>query len=696
MQHPNESPFPARHEQPPPGSGTTEERSSALADGRESGGPLPGARQAPQRVRRSAAERAALIEAFHASGQGAAAFAAEHGIPYSTFTSWLRPTASPKRAPKRKRRRFTPEERREAVEQWRKSGRTAQDFARLWNCSASSLQKWAKRYDEDGPKSLEDRPHPKGRRAHHPRRLPDQVRQAIREIRERNPSFGVTRVADELRRTAHVNVSPSTVRNVLLEAGFAMQPSPKKRRRGPDKLRRFERARPGELWQTDITSFVLRRHGVRTYLTVFLDDHSRFVVAWKLATHCRKGLVIEPLMEGIARFGKPKEVLTDQGPQYFTWRGKSAFHGVLQREGIQQVLARSHHPQTLGKCERLWKTIGLEFWDRAAPQDLDEARERLGHWIDHYNFFRPHQGIGGSVPADRFFGADETVREAIAEQVSRNALDLALGEVPRKSVYLTGRIGDQSVAVHGEHGGLTVKLPDGSVHEMSSAELGCSSNPLVPAPDPEPTTTDDRNAPEPARIPGTEAEAQADEPQACGVPQGAAPGVERAGPVGERAATDARGSAPDVHDDPVLLAGEGVEGGGGEAAGGDAAAGVAAEPGGAVGDDGGPAPAAADEGAAGGLREEAGGVAHEPGEAGAAAGGGAVADGGPGAGAENGPVERPSYGVDLERRNGPCPQEDRNPQEEDCPATSEPGSEPCSRSSGSRIGRWWRSLTSSR
>ena len=37
--------------------------------------------------------------------------------------------------------------------------------------------------------------------------------------------------------------------------------------------------------------------------------------------------------------------------------------------------------------------------------DLGDAQQRIGLFIDHYNFQRPHQGIDGLVPADRFFGA---------------------------------------------------------------------------------------------------------------------------------------------------------------------------------------------------------------------------------------------------------------------------------------------------
>ncbi|MCB9832329.1 MAG: transposase [Planctomycetes bacterium] len=59
------------------------------------------------------------------------------------------------------------------------------------------------------------------------------------------------------------------------------------------------------------------------------------------------------------------------------------------------MVSRTHHPETLGKCERFWKTVQEEFWERAKPQDLHDARARLGHFIAHYNHFRPQQGIAG-------------------------------------------------------------------------------------------------------------------------------------------------------------------------------------------------------------------------------------------------------------------------------------------------------------
>src|SRR5207237_4560857 len=103
--------------------------------------------------------------------------------------------------------------------------------------------------------------------------------------------------------------------------------------------RRFERAEPNQLWQSDIFTFLLRRHE-RLYLAAFMDDHSRFIVSYALAHHQRSTLVLEALQRGIASYGTPREVLTDQGRQYTAWRGETEFEEELRRNGIHHSKSR--------------------------------------------------------------------------------------------------------------------------------------------------------------------------------------------------------------------------------------------------------------------------------------------------------------------------------------------------------------------
>jgi hypothetical protein len=113
-------------------------------------------------------------------------------------------------------------------------------------------------------------------------------------------------------------------------------------------------------------------------------------------------------------------------------------------------VASPRRPQTLGKIERFWGTLWRECLETAVFLDLAEARTRIGHFIDHYNFQRPHQGADGLVPADRFFGAAPEVLRTLKERVAANALELARQGVPRSPFYLTGNVGGRPFSVHAE------------------------------------------------------------------------------------------------------------------------------------------------------------------------------------------------------------------------------------------------------
>jgi hypothetical protein len=196
------------------------------------------------------------------------------------------------------------------------------------------------------------------------------------------------------------------------------------------------------------------------YLTAFMDDHARFIVSHALGHHQRSMLVMEALARGIADYGTPEEILTDQGRQYTAWRGETDFEQELRRQGIRHIKSRPQHPQTLGKVERFWKTLWEEFLSRTVFADFADCARRLGLFIDGYNFQRPHQGIEGMVPADRYFRAATHVRAAIEKNVQDNALRLSLEQKARKPFYLVGRLGDRDLTIAAQGSGLRVQLGD--------------------------------------------------------------------------------------------------------------------------------------------------------------------------------------------------------------------------------------------
>ena len=339
---------------------------------------------------------------------------------------------------------FSPQERLLLLDTWQRSGLPAGDFAPLVGLSKHTLYLWKKRFAEHGPAGLTDQP----RGASKGSKLTEVTKRTIVMLKEAHPEWGCQRISDELVRGPALSASAAALARVLHEAGYQLEE--RVTRPHPDKVRSFERAKPNQLWQTDLFTFVLKRQNRRLHLVGFMDDHSRFIVGFGLHATASTALVLEVLRGAIASYGPPEEILTDNGPQYVTWRGKSQFSRELTQQGIRQVIARPKHPQTLGKIERFWGTMWRECLERSVFMDLEEARQRIGHFIDHYNFQRPHQGLEGLAPADRFFSAAPAVLKTLKERVAANALELARHGELRPPFYVTGQVAGQSFSVHAE------------------------------------------------------------------------------------------------------------------------------------------------------------------------------------------------------------------------------------------------------
>ena len=399
------------------------------------------------------------------------------------------PLPLPRRAARRKGRRLvnpadatplamTPQQRLLLLDTGRRSGLPAADFAALVGVSKHTLYAWKKKFDTAGPAGLLDQPRggPAGSK------LPDLTKRTILMLKQAHPEWGCQRISDLLVRGPALPASPGAVARVLHEAGYELEEVTT--RPHPDQVRSFERARPNQLWQTDLFTFVLKRQNRRVYLVAFRDDHSRFVVSYGLHASQSSALVLEVLRAGLTNYGAPQEILTDNGSQYVTWRGKSAFSKELEQRGIRQIVAAPRHPQTLGKIERFWGTLWRECLASAVFLDLGDAQRRIGLFIDHDNFQRPHQGIGGLVPADRFFRAAPDVLRTFQARVAANALELARPGRPKAPFYLTGQVGGQPFSGHAE----------GERVILTGAE-GRREVDLVPPPAPVPAVPAGRPAP---------------------------------------------------------------------------------------------------------------------------------------------------------------------------------------------------------
>jgi len=265
---------------------------------------------------------------------------------------------------------------------------------------------------------------------------------AIIDTRKANPGYGPGQVRSQLRRQGKT-ISIRTIRKVMEADGY--KPARKKEKNRD--WQQFEAERPLELAQMDILELFINK--LKLYLILLIDDFSRFILGFRLLDKTSIDEVIDLVGASIARFGKMEELLTDRGFVFYSWRGINRFELYLETQRIEHTHARPHHPQTLGKVEALNRRIQSELFAKQQFSTAHQATVAVQKWVEHYNYQRPHQGLGGLLtPAERFHGKAEKVLDDIVkgcdvtEQnfcIERSIFNLVLTDDGKITFYLLGR-----------------------------------------------------------------------------------------------------------------------------------------------------------------------------------------------------------------------------------------------------------------
>ena len=288
-------------------------------------------------------------------------------------------------------------------------GASVTEVARRFKVSRQSVHAWLRRYAGDG--GLGDR----SSRPHScPHQMSPAVEVAVLEVRRAHPSWGADRIRYQLIKDG-ITPPPgrTSIYRALVRHGLVTADS---RRRKRSDYRRWERARPMELWQMDVVGGFHLADGTELKAVSGIDDSSRFAISARLVARATAKPVCDALLQALRRWGCPDQILTDNG-KVFTGRfgpaGSSAevlFDRICAENGIRHLLTAPRSPTTTGKVERWHKTIRTEFLadhDRrhATAAELQRA---LDLWVEHYNCERPHQSLGMRPPIDRFQLAAQT------------------------------------------------------------------------------------------------------------------------------------------------------------------------------------------------------------------------------------------------------------------------------------------------
>lgn len=302
-----------------------------------------------------------------------------------------------------KNARLTFARRVQMVRDMTEGGLTACEAACRHGVTPPTARKWLGRYLAEGEAALADA---SSRPKRSPRAIEPGKALLIVELRQRR--MLQSRIAQS------VGVCEATVSRVLARAGLSKLSDLQPR----EPVQRYEHAEAGDLLHIDTKKLGrIERPSHRVtgnrkdsvdgagweYLFVAVDDHAR-VAFTAMHPDERKESAVQFLRDAVAYYNRLgvtiKRLLTDNGSAF---RSRE-FRLACQQLGITHKFTRAYRPQTNGKAERFIQSALREWAYGWTYQHSEQRRQALSSWQHHYNWHRPHHGIGRVAPMSRLPG----------------------------------------------------------------------------------------------------------------------------------------------------------------------------------------------------------------------------------------------------------------------------------------------------
>lgn len=248
-----------------------------------------------------------------------------------------------------------------------------------YDVNIRTLKRWIKRLDNDNwdLKDKSKRPnviHTK---------ITKEIEDKVIELRN-NTGWGCEKLHTHL---IGLNISQISIHRILRKYGLCEKSSTRDK---PKKYIRWQRKHPNSLWQIDHSDQKVENK----WLFSVIDDCSRYNLALIPLNRVTSSVVTKILDDLIKIYGKPREILSDNGSAYGLKSKHSEFDRWCRKRNINHIRSAIHRPTTCGKVERLFQTLKRELG--FCNNDLELFRMR-------YNHFRPHLSLNNKSPAEIYF-----------------------------------------------------------------------------------------------------------------------------------------------------------------------------------------------------------------------------------------------------------------------------------------------------
>jgi putative transposase len=283
---------------------------------------------------------------------------------------------------------------------------------RTGKASLSTLRRKLKRYRTGGFDALarKDR-NDRG----HARAAPAEIIATAIELKKEQPRRSHATINRLLKDIHGVALSRSTLYRHLKCAGatrLKLGVVKKKVRK------RWTRDHTHDLWVGDFEEgpyVLVGREILPTYLSAFIDCHSRYIVEARYYLRQSLDILIDSLLRALAKHGAPSELYLDNAKVYHATGLKSACY----RLHIRLRHRPAGDPSPGGLIERFFETAQDRLESEVRAQDaitLDDLNRALSAWIcmDYHDSIHSETG---QTPKDRYHSGLTVIRHVEMDQV---------------------------------------------------------------------------------------------------------------------------------------------------------------------------------------------------------------------------------------------------------------------------------------
>ena len=268
----------------------------------------------------------------------------------------------------------------------------------------------------------------------------DWEKSVIKELLEKNPGMGPLKIKQYFFRKHQCLLSQKKI-YLYLKAEGVIDKRKKKTEKSNEHKRGFEYPEPMTAIQVDLLRLTLIGKEV-IYLVTFMDDFSRFILLSEFITEKTMAEVIRLLMKVVKIYGMADIIICDCGSEFVSWQSFTKFEERLCEMDIELIASGPGKPQNQGKIERWHLTYRKEMEAlKGGFNSMAHAQLETNKFVDYYNYERPHQGIGGLFPADRFFGISEELEKELETYKTGNRI--------KECIYFCCNINGKKLVVSG-------------------------------------------------------------------------------------------------------------------------------------------------------------------------------------------------------------------------------------------------------